>query len=155
MPPPACRLRVRACPPSQSPWCNSPRGRSPSNLPNRPWLRGCRRRPLHLRNPLGSGNKRVQVNSPDPSLSVHISRGSRGPKPSDLAGDAISMSDEVINSPPPTTPPSKLGQPLAARLSKAVPPPPSVPANMPLKSAASPHRPMQLSYAQALASPGR
>ena len=46
-------------------------------------------------------------------------------------------------------------EPLAARLSMAVPPPPSVTANMSLKSAASPHRPTQLSYAQALASPGR
>ena len=47
----------------------------------------------------GSENKRVQVNSPDPLSSVHISRGSRGSKPSDLAGNVISMSDEGINSP--------------------------------------------------------
>ncbi len=102
----------------------------------------------------GSGNKRVQVSSPDPSLSVHILRGSRGSKPSDSAGDVILTSDEGINSPPRTISSSKLGQPLAARLFTAVPPPPSVPANMSLTNAASPHRPTQLSYAQALASPG-
>ena len=79
----------------------------------------------------GSGNKRVQVNSPDPSSSVHISRGSWGPKPSDLAGDVISMSNEGINSPPWTT-----------LLSKSV-------------HLSMPHRPTQLSYAQMLASPGQ
>ena len=97
----------------------------------------------------------MQVSSPDPSSPILISRGSQGSKPSDSAGDVISMSDEGINSPPRTTSSSKSGQPLAARLSTAVPPPPSVPANMSLTNAASPHRPMQLSYAQALASPGR
>jgi hypothetical protein len=48
----------------------------------------------------GSGNKMVQFNSPDPSLSILISRGSLGSKPLDLVGDVISMSDEGINSPP-------------------------------------------------------
>ena len=103
----------------------------------------------------GSGNKRVQVSSPDLLSSVHISRGSWGSKPSNSVGDAISMGDEGINSPPWTTSSSKSGQPLAARLSTAVPPPPSVPANMSPMNAASPHRPTQLSCAQALASPGR
>jgi hypothetical protein len=37
----------------------------------------------------------------------------------------------------------------------AVPPSPSAPANMSLTNSASPHCPTQLSYAQALASPGR
>ena len=97
----------------------------------------------------------MQVSSPDPSLSVLILRGSRGSKPSDLAGDVISMRDEGINSLPWTTLSSKSGQPLAARLSTAVPPPPSVPANMSLTNSASPHCPTQLSYAQALASLGR
>ena len=133
MPPLACRLQTGVCPLSRPPplqlltgleslksaqqtmatWL-SPQATTPPESP-------------HLKQ--DSGNKRVRVNSPDPLLSVHISQGSWGSKPSDLVGDDISMSNEGINSPPWTT-----------LLSKSV-------------HLSMPHRPTQLSYAQMLASP--